>query len=294
MASNLMLTLSRLRYNNHPLKGVIQSSVAEIAALISGKSAAEALPLWSNVSPLWDSSVFKPNPDCWAASLRTQLTSIPAWKSSALQAYGGWAITPRHVLGGSDTPSLAPVVGTQIRFANPANLNGSGECEIFSTEVTHVHRTVSDVVGLLADELPSWVHKLPIFEDSKAVYDYLAYNGMLRVVISQNGSLTDPPNAATPDGPKIFIGYHSQHPLFIGGPSVQFSNDNEWSHNIYPGDSGLPEMYLIEDSLYVFRANVGGEFPFASAAVNASIANVDTQAGISTGYTVTVAPDPTA
>lgn len=295
MSSKLLLTASQNSYLRDPIQSSVAASTSEIMALVGGKSASTALPLWSNIGPNADTTIFKPNNNLWANSLRSQLTAVPVWKSGALQQYGGWAITSRHVMGGDhDGLNLPPTVGTRLRFANPFNLNGNGECEIFETEVTHSIRLVGSAgitISRVSDTLPAWVYHLPMQRINKARFHVLSELGMLNVRISQNGSSTNG-NSATPNGPKLYIIYPSAHPLFVADSSVQFSSTNEWSHRIYSGDSGTVEMLLKGGTFRVAGSiSCANMYEYTAAEINAAIVEADTQAEDLTGHTISVISD---
>jgi hypothetical protein len=77
-----------------------------------------------------------------------------------------------------------------------------------------------------------------------------------------------------------------------GSESLDYSNSaNEFFHNVTYGDSGSPCFSPVEGG-WAMSGIISGNM-WSPEGINAAIVAVDTKAGISTGYTVTVAPDPT-
>ena len=65
-----------------------------------------------------------------------------------------------------------------------------------------------------------------------------------------------------------------------------------------PGISGSPSFFPLSETELALVAPIstegGAGMRYHEDILNATVANADSVAGVSTGYTVTVAPDPTA
>jgi hypothetical protein len=90
--------------------------VAQIDPLLVGKSAAEALPIFTTQDHV--AATYVRNTGCWAAPYVSALTAISPWNSQGGNQLAGILISPRHVLFATH---YAAGVGAVMRFVKADN-----------------------------------------------------------------------------------------------------------------------------------------------------------------------------
>lgn len=280
--------------------------------------------LYDQISPMFDSTpdvdyfstynhsaaAYTRNPACWAASVDLSCVVVASNSGSGwTRQRGGVLITPRHILIARHFPYG---IGTQVRFSN-----AGGTIETRTVIGTSAASNTADLWVCTLDSSVSVASPCPVTGD-----------WLVQGLESLNGEWatwwTGGVAVYTDQDAKIHacgIGYTttlSQGPfgtLRVNG--IQFPNCTTYAwaepgvqgpiptvyssllNNPVPGDSGQPIFVLINGSpvlLWVWTFPGGGvpTYLHNGAILNALIAVADVNAGISTGYTVTVAPDPTA
>lgn len=248
------------------------------------------------------------NPLCWAASIDLSCVAV------ANNATGEWArqrggtlITSRHILIAAHFPCG---VGTQVRFSNAAGTvqtatvigsaaSGVGDMWVCTLSAVITVANPCEIVG-------EWISQDPEYAYGNT-YSY--YAGGLVIHMTQNALVYAATLGFTTT--KVQQPYDAES---VGGTSFPSASLYNWIDHgrgaipaIYdamrytpiPGDSGQPAFVIIDGQPVLLGAAQGPETRSAvqnanGAVLNALIAAADTNAGISTGYTVTIAPDPTA
>ena len=218
------------------------------------------------------------NPNLWCADVADGLTAFSPWNSRGANTRAGTLVTPRHALG---VPHYPLMVGDTIRYVAADNT-------VFS-------RTI---IGKARD--PNYHPYHPEFEIYTLSSDLPASIKPCKVMPADwsnylvNNQHTRPPMLCLDQEGKVLtldldrsVNHWFLNPLTA--PRTIFMEDK------IGGDSGQPaalivagEIILITVLLYGFQ---GAGTPIAKhiPAINAMILAADTQAGVSTGYTVTPA-----
>lgn len=231
----------------------------------------------------------------------------------------GTLITPRHIVGVKHwnvyyptySPASGWVIGTRIRFCDSSNT-------IHERIVSSVVYLEDVAVGTLNEDLPNTVTPMKIMGEwftrnrtqltpsvdqyyigglgfhMNSRYDcYFAAIGSFGYTTAQKSTATINGSAFTYERsqgcqPKASI-YSSNTPNFLSGY-------NDYYNVASGGDSGNPFMAILSGSpvmLWPWQQTLGGPPIWTTGLLNALIAEADDAAGVSTGYTVTVATNPT-
>lgn len=252
-------------------------------------------------------STYTRNSSCWAASIDLSCVAVASNSGSGwTRERGGTLITNRHVIFARHFPLG---VGTQLRFSN-----ASGAVEtrtiigIDSASGGDTKIAVLDSNVTIADPCPiagTWITQGSAVLGSTKTW----YSGGLVIHTDQNAKVY-----AGTVGQTTSLTQSQCHTIQIGAGSFSDceiaatithhygaipSEFSGFNHTPVAGDSGQPVMLIIGGNPVLFCCwffSYGGPPTYRKngAIINALIASADTNAGISTGYTVTVAPDPTA
>lgn len=265
------------------------------------------------------------NPSCWAADLDFSgvcvYSHLSHWYGGGYFG-GGAAITPRHYIV-SHHFEPGNRVGRPLRFVGSdgvvyertiiAQTTGS---EISGT-FANSNPLINDLCLFLLDsDLPEEVTVYPIvgdwivdsqFVSSSPIHSgYNFYNNEYAtpfITINQNRSvrfsicsqiynnLIMNMNSGLISG--ITVERKSYSGLFKANQN--YTNHINFQSNAIAGDSGSPVFALLPDNslaLYTVMTFPSGGTLIHEQLANAMIIDVDTRAGISTGYTVTVASEP--
>lgn len=259
------------------------------------------------------------NPSCWASDF--DLTGIVAWNSNSAAKQTGTAITRRHVLFATH---YTPPVGTTLRWID-ADGNAVDRTILAynsgfapNTGAFNGNAIVFDkAVAVLSSPLPDEVSSYPVV--GEWIRETFASSTLgMSFVEAWVGICVDRHRNCKLAG--RFDTYPEQYPMLVSGtygaatvsgfirnvqtipreavPLPDFLT--EYSARLWPdvvGDSGTPRFFpLSGNSLAlvgcVTYSDGGADFLNADI-LNACIASADATAGVSTGLTVTVAPDPT-
>jgi hypothetical protein len=248
------------------------------------------------------------NPSCWAADIDLSAVAVASNTGAGwTRQRGGTLITARHVLLARHFPLS---VGAQLRFAGPDGTVETRTIIGIENSGTFGDMLVATLNAAVTVATPcpipdnSWFAKgVEIVVESKT-----SYIGGAAIHTDQNGRVyacgLDTIRKQSHYAPTVsFNGqsyqtcefrasvFHSQD-VFTGGISAPLK---------FPvsGDSGQPVMVVIDGSpvlMFCWTFSTAGPPTWreGGAILNALIAAADAAAGVSTGLTVTVAPDPTA
>ena len=264
------------------------------------------------------------NPDCWAAAY--DLSGVPVAFLSGTFAGGGALVTPRHLLA---CHHFAPAnrVGTTIKFLGSDGILYSatvlaqteGSDTVGTWPINNPVHSIGDVaMYLLGDTLPEEVAFYPVVGSWVAETSLTAITGLTQqhslewanafltvdqqrralFTVSSDSSMSwtipNPPEIVTLGGQTVDIVPYSY--LRFWNPSRPYREHEGFQANPITGDSGSPVFYPYADNSLALCCVT--TFPDKGVALtesllNAMIVEVDTRGGVSTGLTVTVAPDPT-
>jgi hypothetical protein len=249
------------------------------------------------------------NSSCWAADIDLSAIAVATNSGSGwTRQRGGTLITPRHVLLAAH---YGLTVGSQVRFAGPdgtvetrtvtgvASNTGFGDTLI---AVLSSNVTVAEPLKIPSDTwFEQGVDISGLTRSSFIGGAAIHIDQFARVYACGIGSTVNKQSSYAPnvsyDGtdylscPVVAWASHSQE-VFTGGIPSPIKIP-------VSGDSGQPLMALINgDPVLLFCWLYSSAGPptwrHNGAVLNALISAADTSAGVSTGYTVTVATDPTA
>lgn len=279
------------------------------------------LNLLSGGSGNWDFGSATYNGSCWAASYDF---SGVAHKNSYWNTphFAGTAITDRHVLMVSH---YLPPVGTVLTFIAPNGTKiqrtilayNSGNTFDGKINVNPAVRDIAVAVLSSGDLSASGIKVYPVVgpwifsEQTINVSGDAVVAGWVGVKLNQDRQVllcgaaqTTPslksPVTATYNGSSLtkdIFGIQTDWGPADDLPAFLSSYSDFYAQSIV-GDSGTPRFIPDGNGGLILAGAVttssgGAMFP-DEAVLNACIVSADTNAGISTGYTVTVAPDPTA
>ena len=240
---------------------------------------------------------------CWAAGF--DWSGVCKSNSVGGPTRRGTLITPRHVWLAKHYPYP---VGTVLTFQRPDNslvtrtvvgvaFNGPiGD----STEDEYIAVLNADVTGCTHYPVAgTWINENVAFGST---YEVLNFGAFLYVDQGQSVHLAP---SHSPNTHHILVGqndfgsirfFDDSAPTQIDRRATLFDGYQSWMKLPQGGDSGSPVFAPLTASTMalatVMTGVYGGESP-RSAVLNALIAAADSAAGISTGYSVTVASDPT-
>lgn len=290
-----------------------------LASLISSSDPSTAKPRFASRDTATLS--FTRNEDFWGIGL-DGLSAISPNNSRDANKRSGTALTKRHIITAAHYPLSA---GDTIDFV--ANVSGSTTATRRTIQEVKTHPLYAGQSGgysydiqmcLLDSDLPSNIDIMEILpsnaEDYAGQYDWLNtatvtfdreqkgltrlqslitksiyfgvdiekhWFGTITPLTMQNG-LSYIPSA---------IGYVSPSDLFSIKPLLNTDKLYQLNENLIVGDSGAPNCFVLGSKLVLIGLNsyrAGGIYlPNLISDINQLIVDLDTQAGISTGYTVT-------
>lgn len=220
------------------------------------------------------------NPDCWIYDLRQQATCISPWNSNSGNRRAATAITPRHFI---TVPHFPVPVGSELRFVTADNQTvtrtvvGTKKPPGYSPYFPEV------MVGVLDADLPESIVPCKVLPDDWANY--------------------------LPNGPSFIAAFATDQDAnalvkdidtFDNWANFRQSNnqsDERVLHQrLVSGDSGNPSFIFINGefvclTMWLYGGDTGsGTFLTPQiASMNQMIADLDTAAGIDTGYTIQTA-----
>lgn len=303
--------------------GYESGTIARILAdgVLSRITGAEQITLYSGWAPVSISTpptALNLNPSCWAYGI--DLSGIPAWTTYSgnySHENKGCAITKRHVAAAKHWGGVGGRVGMKFVFrGNTGTLH--------ERTVIGLAYAGSDIVVFTLDsDLPTDVSVIPVVGDWFARNrsrsgDFLStYNGGVYFYVDQTyscrlllgSSITSLERHYSPASGLTLNGNTYSEVLFeahFAGNMTVFSSytpsilagKTSYFRDAISGDSGSPVMCIIGSQPSVITSFLGSSYgPFwgesDGAFINDAISLADDAAGVTTGYTVTVTPDPT-
>jgi hypothetical protein len=240
------------------------------------------------------------NRNCWGFQfdLTGIITRSSYWGGWTKQR-GGFAITPRHVVCARH---YQIGIGQQVRFiikgATPAEDVVVTKTLVDGMRFPNQATDYDNYIYLLDSDLPAGITPLPFsgFQGRAPTLMCGQYSDLILLTASDynvigSQSLDWRFQRFTADGfvqpPQNRTGL----PEFVAEWMPFFENCHPFIRPIMKGDSGSPiNLKVIDSETIAFsKVSSGG----TATSCNAAIAAVDAKYGISTGLTVTVAPDPT-
>ena len=252
-------------------------------------------------------STYTRNANCWAEAVDLSCVAVASNTGNGwFRQRGGTLITPRHILIAKHYPLT---VGAQVRFSD-----SSGNVETVTVTGLSTSSTGDALVCQLNTSItlasPCSVAGIWVNKNYTSEYNYAEwYSGGLVIHTDQAariyvGGLGRTTSLASSYATDITVGDTTFFDCELTG-SVDHDSSSSVPeafagsrHTPVPGDSGQPVFVVIEGIpvlLWTWLTPTGGTPAYLhnGAFLNALIASADASAGVSTGLTVTVAPDPT-
>lgn len=235
------------------------------------------LALYSDYSASLVTKNFQRNPNCWAASLVNQMTCVIAWNSNHTRHKSGTLITKRHMVNA--THYNYPV-GTNVIFVGPNNE------VVYRTVVGRRQSQSYDItVYLLDEDLPEFILPCKILP---ADFGNRFPTGWQNVAAIGNDQFQELSVA------DLAIVHHlalDESRFLYPIPAIK----QPYHKSRVAGGSGTPMFLLIGGSLVLCSVlysasgtQFAGTFPTNFIAyINDFILELDQEASISTGYTLT-------
>jgi hypothetical protein len=235
---------------------------------LAGKSAATALRIFTTQNH--SSASYVRNTSLWCADLAQALTCLSPWNSNAGAVKAGTAVTPRHVVfaGHYSFP-----IGTTLRFVAANN----AVIERILTHTSGIPGVWDLRLGLLSSDLPASITPAKVLPSDYA-------NWMPHWVAPYRV-----PGIRLDAEEKALVGDAANNDWYKPTDTKRL----EFYEDLIGGDSGNAGFLLVNSSLVItntwYSGGAGGGAPIHAniPAINQSMAALDGQAGISTGYTLT-------
>ena len=279
--------------------------------------------LYDQVSPLFDatpdvdyysvynhaSSTYTRNAACWAASIDLSCVAVANNNGGGwTRQRGGTLISPRHILIARHFPLG---IGAQLRFSNAA-----GTVETRTITGTSIGASAGDMLvctlnASVTVASPCLIPGLWITQGREVVETVTNwYSGGVAIHTDQNGKIYAATLGKTTSKTYCYsststVGGVSFTNSELGGVMVHSEEGGtippefeSLIHTPISGDSGQPAFIIIDGDLvllWTWGTPWSGTPAYLhdGAVINALIAVSDANASVSTGYTVTVATDPT-
>jgi hypothetical protein len=247
----------------------------EVNSRIQGATTA-MLPIFLNYTQSNSSGIYTRNPDCWIYNLSQVATCISPWNSNAANRKAGTALTPRHI--GLAAHYEYPV-GTQVRFVTADNQTITKTVIGRKRHPEYAPYFPDITLYLLDSDLPSSITPCKVLPSNWSEYlpndprniATLCLDQEEKALVTDLNSLTSTfANFRFPDQPYEQVLYEGK----------------------VVGDSGNPAFLIINDQLvcltfWTFGGAGSGTFLTPQiGAMNQMIQDLDTAAGINTGYTI--------
>jgi hypothetical protein len=224
--------------------------------------------------------VYVRNPQCWAYGL--DLTAISPWNSAGSFTRAGVAITRRHVLLAAHYPIPE---GATIRFVTSAGAVVARTIVQARAHPDYEPYYPDLYVGVLDSDLPSTITPVKVFPSNAR--DYLPSLG--------GSTLRGYAAFGTDKEEKALVKEWYFDDTSGGREMVRFRGGwyDGFDETIIGGDSGNPSFAIVGSDLVLLTvwtfggAGSGTSVRHHASDINALIAAVDADAGISTGYTLT-------
>lgn len=242
--------------------------------------------------------------DCWAAAFDWSGMSI--WNSRSNNGRRrGCLITPRHLWLTKHYPYP---VGTVVRFIGTDGVAVERTVIAVAYDGDLSDRTQDEYVALLNADVPNTVNPFPVAGDWLATYTpsgdlYILQMFAAFVTVDQNDDALLCPSVSNPNRDVVVgsnttlagVRWHDAcDPSQFDTYATVFDGYESWAKLPVGGDSGSGVFAPLSSSTLALASVITGPWGGDSYQhLDSLIDAADTAAGISTGYTVTVAPDPT-
>ena len=287
-----------------------------LETLISSSDPATALPRFSSKNIA--TKTFTRNEDFWGKGL-TGLSAISPNNSRQANRRCGTALTKRHVMLVAHYPLR---VGDTIDFVS--NVSGSTTAVTRTIQKVKTHplykgRASSyfyDIqIALLDSDLPSDIDIMEVVPSNSAYYgihnwcntSIVSFNqyqeGTTRKIklgdsTGGSGSVFKDSSYDAIGGENLILGriasgslYNSPSKYISTTPISKTNKIYELNKSIIVGDSGCPNCFVLGSKLVLIGLHTGPGYgmyvPYFNSDIQQLIIDVDTLAGISTGYTLT-------
>lgn len=240
-----------------------------VGAMIEGLTpSGTTLNIFSSINH--STGAYTRNTSMWCASFATKLTACSVWNSRTSQQFGCTLITPRHFASCDHGDPVQ--VGDTVRWVSSTNVT-------YNRTVLAVYNIPgSDIrIGALSSDIGAGVTPAKVLPDYWGNYLVELRFGVPCILRNQFGEA------------RIYdlISMTSEHSAF----RIPSGDRTTWYRQLVPGDSGGPALLPVgSDVALVTTWYTSGSGPsYHSRNWATIIPTVDTLAGISTGYTPTVA-----
>ena len=256
-------------------------------------------------------STYTRNAACWAASVDISCVAVASKTSGGTwtRQRGGTLFTPRHILLASHYPLG---IGALVRFSNAAGTVETRTIIGTAKSFPYLDITIYTLDSAVTVATPckiagSWITQGEEVREDPLGNTISFYLGGVVIHTDQNAKIY----AAGLGLPLIKVNGVPLRNLTANGETfadcVHGWSADHYNHAIpyqamchYPveGDSGQPVLALVEGDLVLLWTWTSPTFGSVinhhnGAYLNAMIADSDANASVSTGYTVTIAADPT-
>lgn len=278
----------------------------QIQALLDSDAGKRDLAYFSTINHA--SGTYTPNPNCWARDVDMSFLSVGTshgYDSNYTTQRPGCLITPRHVVVADH---YQPEKGQYMRFLTPEGVlrtvTVTGESAGFRDQ--KVLTLSADVTGCNPAKVGGdWMTQRSgqSYYAGGIVICLDKHRQMGLGLLGSTTSLLSDGNTQT--FPGVPISGQSGMSVKVDGNAVAahpaIAAEPDLTYQIVGGDSGSPCIAVVDGSPVIITCWLGvGYGPCtwvgsgSNELLNAMIAQADTDAGVSTGYTVTQATNPTA
>jgi len=250
---------------------------------------------------LFNATATQWNRNCWGNSFdMSGIVTRSSIGSGWTKERGGFLITPRHVVLASH---YQIGVGKQVQFIKkgmtPEMDQVIARTLIKGTRFPDQDAGFDNYIYLLDSTVPTGISPIPFCGINERAPGLMC--GKLSDLVLKTGSDKSQLSGQGIDsGLSIFVNstggsYGSTYtrtglPEYVAERIPFFEACAQFIRPVLAGDSGSPQLIVLGPTSVGFRNISSGA---TEASINQAIAAVDALAGISTGYTVTVEPNPT-
>lgn len=234
------------------------------------------LPIFTDYSASNSSGSYSRNPACWAYDIRQAMTCISPWNSNAANRKAGVALTKRHI---ANAAHYEYPVGTTVRFITADNVTVTRTVIGKKRHPDYTPYSPDITLYLLDSDLPESITPCKVLPSNYADYLPTGPEQIATLCLDQEEKalVTD------------LRSYGSTTVTFKypDTPEEQILYEDKIS-----GDSGNPAFLIVNSelvclTLWTYGGAGSGTFLTPQiAAMNQMIVDLDTTAGISTGYTI--------
>ena len=242
-----------------------------------GNATTDMLPIFTNYSSSHASGNYTRNPDCWAYDLRQAMTCISPWNSNASNRKAGTALTKRHI---ANAAHYEYPVGTTVRFVTANNVTVTRTIIGKKRHPDYSSYFPDITIYLLDSDLPESITPCKVLPANYADYMPTGPKQIAALCLDQEEKalVTDLKSFSSIKASFIYPDTAEEQVLYEGK---------------IVGDSGNPAFLIVDGELVCITlwtyggAGAGTFLTPQISTMNQMIVDLDTAAGISTGYTLT-------